>query len=285
MTFYDMLGLPREATQEEIRAAYRELARQYHPDGMQNAQPGVRAQAEENLKAINAAYDTLGNPAKRLAYHEVMWTRHDPARKYKFRGPGGAAFPRENGAPAKGRDPDQSAALRQEIQFLKQERIHLAGRQGVRQRRLWLAAGFTTLLVFVLMSFRAGLPSAQEATSLVFLFFVGVEMIALPLMVSASGMALVQGTANPVMTVISITAGFLLVYLTTLSAPYGLWSQPTTYSGIVVSAALGVHLLAGMRLSRAQEELFNLERRSLDERLRLLESRLDQMNEKRRKSG
>lgn len=60
---YEILGVPRNATQDEIRRAYLKLARQYHPD-----KTGGDKEAEEKLKEINAAYDILKNPEKRAMY-------------------------------------------------------------------------------------------------------------------------------------------------------------------------------------------------------------------------
>ncbi|EJX00689.1 protein containing Heat shock protein DnaJ, partial [gut metagenome] len=56
---YEILGVSRDATQEEIKKAYRKLARQYHPDI--NKEPD----AEEKFKEINGAYEVLGNEDKR----------------------------------------------------------------------------------------------------------------------------------------------------------------------------------------------------------------------------
>lgn len=61
---YDVLGIPRSASREEIKAAYRKLCKQYHPD-MYNAAGGVqndavrRLQLEKNFKEISAAYAAL----------------------------------------------------------------------------------------------------------------------------------------------------------------------------------------------------------------------------------
>ncbi|MEQ8834203.1 MAG: molecular chaperone DnaJ [Miltoncostaeaceae bacterium] len=60
---YAVLGVSRTATEEEIRKAYRKLARQYHPD----ANPGD-PKAEERFKEIGHAYDVLGNAEKRREY-------------------------------------------------------------------------------------------------------------------------------------------------------------------------------------------------------------------------
>ncbi len=63
---YDLLGVPRTATADEIKTAYRRLARKHHPD----VNPGDKA-AEERFKEIAAAFDVLGNPEKRKLYDEM----------------------------------------------------------------------------------------------------------------------------------------------------------------------------------------------------------------------
>src|SRR5919106_6279522 len=59
---YDVLGVSRDATQDDIRKAYRRLAREHHPDV--NRDP----EAERRFKEINLAYETLSDPAKRRQY-------------------------------------------------------------------------------------------------------------------------------------------------------------------------------------------------------------------------
>ncbi len=54
---YEILGIPQNASQDEIRAAYRELVKKYHPDRYQNNP--LADLAEEKLQEINEAYDTL----------------------------------------------------------------------------------------------------------------------------------------------------------------------------------------------------------------------------------
>jgi curved DNA-binding protein len=60
--YYQVLGVPRDASQEEIQQAYRKLARAYHPD--LNKDPG----AEERFKDISEAYAVLSDPAERKRY-------------------------------------------------------------------------------------------------------------------------------------------------------------------------------------------------------------------------
>lgn len=63
--YYEVLGVPRTATAEEIRRAYRRLARQYHPDLQP---PAERARAAERFKEITEAYEVLRDPEKRARY-------------------------------------------------------------------------------------------------------------------------------------------------------------------------------------------------------------------------
>jgi molecular chaperone DnaJ len=60
--YYKVLGVERKASQEDIKKAYRKLARQFHPDT--NSDPG----AEARFKEISEAYDVLGDPEKRKGY-------------------------------------------------------------------------------------------------------------------------------------------------------------------------------------------------------------------------
>jgi molecular chaperone DnaJ len=61
--FYDVLGVSKTADEKELKAAYRKLAKQYHPDANQHD-----ATAEAKFKEISEAYDILKDPQKRAAY-------------------------------------------------------------------------------------------------------------------------------------------------------------------------------------------------------------------------
>src|SRR5262245_37729700 len=64
--YYETLGVPKTATEEEIRSAFRKLARKYHPDVAKD-----KRVAEEKFKEINEAYEVLGDSAKRKKYDEL----------------------------------------------------------------------------------------------------------------------------------------------------------------------------------------------------------------------
>ncbi|MCI0519276.1 MAG: molecular chaperone DnaJ [Chloroflexi bacterium] len=75
--YYEILGLPRNASSDDLKAAFRRLARQHHPDVNKGHD------AEERFKEINEAYAVLSDPDKRAAY--------DRFGHAGVRGPGGAA--------------------------------------------------------------------------------------------------------------------------------------------------------------------------------------------------
>ncbi len=64
--YYEVLGIQKNATDEEIKKAYRKLAKQYHPD----ANPDNKEEAEAKFKEVNEAYETLSDSQKRQMYDQ-----------------------------------------------------------------------------------------------------------------------------------------------------------------------------------------------------------------------
>lgn len=68
MSYYDVLGVTSAASERELRRAYLELARRYHPDFHGAADPRVRAANERAMQAVNEAWAVLGDPRRRADY-------------------------------------------------------------------------------------------------------------------------------------------------------------------------------------------------------------------------
>jgi curved DNA-binding protein CbpA len=68
--YYKILGITRDATQEELRQSYRSLVKTYHPDRFINSDD--KASADERMKEINAAYSVLSNPDRRALYNASL---------------------------------------------------------------------------------------------------------------------------------------------------------------------------------------------------------------------
>src|ERR1700731_3699891 len=81
--YYEVLGVGKGASADEIKSAYRKLARQFHPD----RNPGDK-QAEGRFKEIQEAYDVVGDKEKRAQFD-----------RFGFAGPGGNPFGGGGGGP------------------------------------------------------------------------------------------------------------------------------------------------------------------------------------------
>ena len=83
--YYEVLGVDRGASEDELKKAYRKLAKKYHPD----LNPGD-AEAERNFKEVNEAYEILSNSEKRSRYDQFGHAGVDP--NYGAGGAGAGGF-------------------------------------------------------------------------------------------------------------------------------------------------------------------------------------------------
>ena len=83
--YYEVLGVSKSATEDELKKAYRKLAKQYHPDLNPN-----NKEAEEKFKEVNEAYEVLSDPSKKERYDQFGHAGVDP--NYGGGGYGGGGF-------------------------------------------------------------------------------------------------------------------------------------------------------------------------------------------------
>ncbi len=83
--YYEVLGVSKTATDEELKRAYRKLAKQYHPD----ANPDNKEEAEKKFKELNEAYEVLSDAQKRRMYDQFG---HDGPAGFGGGNPGGGYY-------------------------------------------------------------------------------------------------------------------------------------------------------------------------------------------------
>ena len=91
--YYEILGVPRNAAEKDIRQAFRKLAREHHPD----VNPGDSS-SEDRFKRINEAYSVLSDADKRQRYdrHGDNWAHSEQIEEAQARGRRGGRFQRAN---------------------------------------------------------------------------------------------------------------------------------------------------------------------------------------------
>ncbi|MBR2156304.1 MAG: molecular chaperone DnaJ [Clostridia bacterium] len=85
--YYETLGVNKDASESDIKSAFRKAAKQYHPD----LHPGD-AEAEKKFKEINEAYEILSDPQKRAQYDQFGHAAFDPTQSGGFNGGGFGGF-------------------------------------------------------------------------------------------------------------------------------------------------------------------------------------------------
>lgn len=142
---FAILGVPRGATQDEIKAAFRKLAIKYHPD----KNPGDTA-AEERFKEINSAYQTLSNPQRQQQEPPPGYGRGPNHFEFNF-GPGGFTFEDIFGSFHAAQRPRRNADINAQVSIgLEQAmagceaKIEVPTRNGIRHAAITIPAGVDT---------------------------------------------------------------------------------------------------------------------------------------------
>lgn len=100
MTHYEVLGVERDATAAQIRAAYLARARQLHPDRHASATAAELARAQRAMQEVNAAWSVLGDPQARRDYDAALRARETTAAAASMFADGGARpAPAQTGPP------------------------------------------------------------------------------------------------------------------------------------------------------------------------------------------
>src|SRR5512136_2932433 len=96
--YYAIMGIARDASQDEIKRAYRKLARKYHPD------VSKEKNAETQFKDLQEAYAVLKDPEKRAAYDQ-LGPDHRPGQEFRPPPDWGKGFEHSRGRPRGGPAP------------------------------------------------------------------------------------------------------------------------------------------------------------------------------------
>ncbi len=133
--YYEVMGVPRGATQDEIKRAYRKLARKFHPD------VSKEKNAEERFKELQEAHEVLKDPEKRAAYDQLgaNWQQGQEFRPPPDWGKG-FEFSKGRGGP-QGPQAGAGADYSDFFSELFGARSPFGGYAGLRNRSAWFPHG------------------------------------------------------------------------------------------------------------------------------------------------
>lgn len=124
--YYELLGVPAEATQDEIKAAYKEIARIYHPDSNffdEIIETDVDPETLKTFQTITAAYNILVNAEKRAKYDETLpkglkdWEASSEPENTPSSGESFAANPMSSPIPQKNPMPQKNTVRQRQPTF------------------------------------------------------------------------------------------------------------------------------------------------------------------------
>lgn len=157
MTYYDILGVPFDATQEQIKKAYKEQIRFFHPDVFNGSEDVAKIKTLQ----LNEAYEVLGNPQKRATYDNDL-KRQGKYKTTKSRPNTTNESSEEEEPPKQSDDENKSTA-----DFVDEDRVKEAhAKQEEKSKKFWRNTKITIALVvaaFVLYCIKIDTASKFEA--------------------------------------------------------------------------------------------------------------------------
>ncbi len=161
-TYYQTLGVAPSATHDEVRQAYRDLARRLHPDRQAGASAAERALAERRMREINAAWKVLGDRPARTRYDQALARAERVGSAPPRPRPSGSAS-----APEPGRGPVAPARVDDGDDDLVEVVPDLTPMGSMLMRALpWLVVLGVLGLIFVITAFASGGRSDTSPTTL-----------------------------------------------------------------------------------------------------------------------
>jgi curved DNA-binding protein CbpA len=175
-SYYEVLEVSRDASQDEIREQYRLQIQAWHPDKFRNASKNQQAKAEARTKEINEAYSILSDPTKRTEYDKTTFSEaqvkssQDQARKSEEK-PAATEFQE-----AEGRTSDSTLrrTYRQPTELVDRDRRELINFNGA-----W------PILIFVILFLILPLSTLPGLFDPIFILLVGIALVIAALVIAA----------------------------------------------------------------------------------------------------